>query len=200
MAWVHMERGLEEFYNRQTRIDEWEDRNALEPGKHAVQLLWIALGETLDRVSMEKNELVEYEAFMRGQERAQNERANDNSQYMVGVFLDDTLIAVAKEDQMGVDEITLDSVAERVGMGIRRVCDEPEVPPSRHGRHTRLLAPYARERGPVFCAAVTAEYLKHRTENMPDFVSFCILSELMATILSPTKQAIFFTSNSSNPR
>ncbi|KAJ7843450.1 hypothetical protein B0H14DRAFT_3456219 [Mycena olivaceomarginata] len=164
MAWVHMERGLEEFYNRQTRIDEWEDRNALEPGKHAVQLLWIALGETLDRVSMEKNELVEYEAFMRGQERAQNERANDNSQYMVGVFLDDTLIAVAKEDQMGVDEITLDSVAERVGMGIRRVCDEPEVPPSRHGRHTRLLAPYARERGPVFCAAVTAEYLKHRTE------------------------------------
>ncbi|KAJ7800898.1 hypothetical protein B0H14DRAFT_2615798 [Mycena olivaceomarginata] len=113
---------------------------------------------------MEKNELVEYEAFMRGQEHAQNERANDNSQYMVGVFLDDTLIAVAKEDQMGVDEITLDSVAERVGMGIRRVCDEPEVPPSRHGRHTRLLAPYARERGPVFCAAVTAEYLKHRTE------------------------------------
>ncbi|KAJ7654279.1 hypothetical protein B0H14DRAFT_2659452, partial [Mycena olivaceomarginata] len=119
MSWVHTERRLEEFYNCQTRIDEWEDCNALEPRKHTVQLLWIALGKTLDWVSMEKNELVEYEAFMRGQEHAQNERANDNSQY---------LVAVAKEDQMGVDEITLDSAAEHFGMGIHRVCDEPEVP------------------------------------------------------------------------
>ncbi|KAJ7854331.1 hypothetical protein B0H14DRAFT_3449738 [Mycena olivaceomarginata] len=131
MAWVRTERGLEEFYDRQTRIDEWEDRNALEPGKQAAQLLWIVLGETLDQVSMERNELVEYEAYMLGQERVKNERANDTNQYL-----------------MGVDEITLDSLAERVGAGIRR----------------RLFTPYARERGPVFCAAITAEYLKHRTE------------------------------------
>ncbi|KAJ7754748.1 hypothetical protein B0H14DRAFT_2635374 [Mycena olivaceomarginata] len=73
MAWVHTECGLEDFHDQQTRINKWEDHNALEPGRQAAQLLWITLGETLDWVSMEMEKLVEYETYMWEQEHVQNE-------------------------------------------------------------------------------------------------------------------------------
>jgi hypothetical protein len=88
------------------------------------------LREMLDWVSIEKNKLVDYEAYMLGHECIQNEQASNNNQYLVGIFLDDILMAVTKEDQMGVDNMTLDSAAECVGAGIQRVCDDPNVPPS----------------------------------------------------------------------
>ncbi|KAJ7902582.1 hypothetical protein B0H14DRAFT_2555121 [Mycena olivaceomarginata] len=102
------------------------------------------LGEMLDWVSIEKNKLVDYEAYMLGHECTQNEQ---------------------------------------------------------------IFTPYAHERRPVFCAALTAEYLKNRTKisaftdvhvqvlafthraivlNTPDFVLFCIPSELTDIILSLT--------------